>query len=95
MGKDCSCHIVDKEKQSGWILRLISATRISCHPEKPGIALAHSGRSYYVTHISIPFSVLRQGIWQYMLWKHIMVGDIVKVVNGSFFPADLIILSSR
>lgn len=38
--------------------------------------------------------VLRHGIWQTLLWKHIMVGDVVKVVNGQFFPADLIILAS-
>ena len=27
--------------------------------------------------------------------QQVQVGDIVKVVNGQFFPADLIILSSR
>ena len=27
-------------------------------------------------------------------WKEIKVGDIIKVENSSFFPADLLLLSS-
>ena len=32
---------------------------------------------------------------QFFHRQQVQVGDIVKVVNGQFFPADLIILSSR
>jgi phospholipid-transporting ATPase len=39
-------------------------------------------------------SVHRQGRWQDVKWKDVAVGDIVKVVDGSHFPADLILLSS-
>ncbi|CAH1777147.1 unnamed protein product, partial [Owenia fusiformis] len=38
--------------------------------------------------------VLRDGNWQTLKWMDIVVGDIVKIVNGSFFPADLVLLSS-
>lgn len=38
--------------------------------------------------------VLRDNTLQSLLWTEVQVGDIVKVVNGQFFPADLIILSS-
>ncbi|KAJ7357645.1 Phospholipid-transporting ATPase IA [Desmophyllum pertusum] len=38
--------------------------------------------------------VLRDNTIQSLLWTEVQVGDIVKVVNGQFFPADLIILSS-
>ncbi|KAF5302279.1 hypothetical protein FQA39_LY10318 [Lamprigera yunnana] len=38
--------------------------------------------------------VLRSGIWNTILWKHVMVGDIVKVHINEFFPADLVLLSS-
>jgi len=41
------------------------------------------------------FPVLRNGIWQALKWKDVMIGDIVKVISGQFFPADLILLSSR
>ncbi|ESP01821.1 hypothetical protein LOTGIDRAFT_225116 [Lottia gigantea] len=37
---------------------------------------------------------LRGGVWQTIRWTQVLVGDIVKVVNGGFFPADLILLSS-
>lgn len=40
-------------------------------------------------------SVLRDGIWQALKWKEVVIGDIVRVVSGQFFPADLILLSSR
>jgi len=40
-------------------------------------------------------AVLRGGLWQLVKWKEVVVGDIVKVVGGQFFPADLILLSSR
>ncbi|XP_047480073.1 probable phospholipid-transporting ATPase IA isoform X2 [Penaeus chinensis] len=38
--------------------------------------------------------VLRDGQWQWIKWRHVQVGDIVKVHNNKFFPADLIILAS-
>ncbi|XP_020607976.1 phospholipid-transporting ATPase IB-like isoform X2 [Orbicella faveolata] len=38
--------------------------------------------------------VLRDNTIQSLLWTEVQVGDIVKVVNGQFFPADLILLSS-
>ena len=39
--------------------------------------------------------VLRDGNWQIIRWTEVVVGDIVKVVNDQFFPADLVLLSSR
>jgi phospholipid-transporting ATPase len=39
--------------------------------------------------------VLRDGHWLWIQWLNVMVGDIVKVHNNTFFPADLAILSSR
>ncbi|XP_015187867.1 PREDICTED: probable phospholipid-transporting ATPase IA isoform X3 [Polistes dominula] len=38
--------------------------------------------------------VLRDGRWQWIQWRNIAVGDVVKVHNNNFFPADLILLSS-
>ena len=38
--------------------------------------------------------VLRDGNWQNLKWTEVLVGDIVKITNGSFFPADIVILSS-
>ncbi|XP_060084293.1 phospholipid-transporting ATPase IA-like [Ylistrum balloti] len=38
--------------------------------------------------------VLRDGTWQRLLWTQVVVGDLVKVVSGQFFPADLVLLSS-
>jgi phospholipid-transporting ATPase len=38
--------------------------------------------------------VLRNKEFQELLWKQVVVGDIVKVTNDSFFPTDLVILSS-
>ena len=35
-----------------------------------------------------------QGLFLLFFFQ-VQVGDIVKVVNGQFFPADLILLSSR
>jgi len=40
-------------------------------------------------------SVLRRGNWQSLPWTDVVVGDIVKVLGGNFFPADLVLLSSR
>jgi len=34
------------------------------------------------------------GSWESRAWKNVCVGDIVKVVNTKFFPADLILLAS-
>lgn len=33
--------------------------------------------------------------WVTVKWTQVVVGDIVKVCDGGFFPADLILLSSR
>ncbi|XP_031340747.1 probable phospholipid-transporting ATPase IA isoform X3 [Photinus pyralis] len=38
--------------------------------------------------------VLRNGMWTQVRWLNVVVGDIVKVLNDHFFPADLIVLSS-
>ncbi|XP_021916741.1 phospholipid-transporting ATPase IA isoform X4 [Zootermopsis nevadensis] len=38
--------------------------------------------------------VLRDGHWLWVQWLNVAVGDIVKVHNNTFFPADLAILSS-
>ncbi|XP_011297606.1 probable phospholipid-transporting ATPase IA isoform X1 [Fopius arisanus] len=38
--------------------------------------------------------VLRDGKWQWIQWRSVAVGDVVKVHNNNFFPADLILLSS-
>jgi len=38
--------------------------------------------------------VLRGGLLMEEHWTEVKVGDIVKVINGHFFPADLILLSS-
>lgn len=39
--------------------------------------------------------VLRNGELVKIKWLEVVVGDIVKVQNDNFFPADLILLSSR
>ncbi|XP_028401460.1 phospholipid-transporting ATPase IA-like isoform X1 [Dendronephthya gigantea] len=38
--------------------------------------------------------VWREDAYQTVKWMELKVGDIVKVVNGQFFPADLMLLSS-
>ncbi|XP_020292724.1 probable phospholipid-transporting ATPase IA isoform X3 [Pseudomyrmex gracilis] len=38
--------------------------------------------------------VLRDGRWQWVQWRAVAVGDVVKVHNNTFFPADLVLLSS-
>ncbi|XP_042790686.1 phospholipid-transporting ATPase IB isoform X7 [Panthera leo] len=38
--------------------------------------------------------VLRNGMWHTVMWKEVAVGDIVKVVNGQYLPADMVLLSS-
>ncbi|XP_062717098.1 probable phospholipid-transporting ATPase IA isoform X4 [Aedes albopictus] len=37
---------------------------------------------------------LQGGQWRWIKWKELSVGDIVKVQNNTFFPADLVQLSS-
>lgn len=39
--------------------------------------------------------MLKGGTWSSVRWKDVVVGDIVKVLNNSFFPADLMLLASR
>ncbi|XP_028167293.1 probable phospholipid-transporting ATPase IA isoform X1 [Ostrinia furnacalis] len=38
--------------------------------------------------------VLRDGRWLSLRWEKLLVGDICKVVNNQFFPADLVLLAS-
>ncbi|KAL0884283.1 hypothetical protein ABMA27_016269 [Loxostege sticticalis] len=38
--------------------------------------------------------VLREGRWLSIRWEKLQVGDICKVLNNQFFPADLVLLSS-
>ncbi|XP_059479634.1 probable phospholipid-transporting ATPase IA isoform X2 [Neocloeon triangulifer] len=38
--------------------------------------------------------VLRSGAWDSVMWRNVEVGDVVKVHNDSFFPADMVLLSS-
>lgn len=45
--------------------------------------------------MSIFLVVLRNGIWTKVRWMDVLVGDLVKVISGQFFPADMILLSSR
>lgn len=37
----------------------------------------------------------RDGTWGAVQWQNLRVGDIVRVMNNTFFPADLVLLSSR
>ncbi|XP_065355630.1 probable phospholipid-transporting ATPase IA isoform X1 [Calliphora vicina] len=37
---------------------------------------------------------LKDGVWTTVRWEQLSVGDIVKIPNNTFFPADLIIMSS-
>ncbi|EEB10431.1 conserved hypothetical protein [Pediculus humanus corporis] len=38
--------------------------------------------------------VLRNGHWDDVKWRNVVVGDIVKIRNNQFFPADVVLLSS-
>lgn len=38
--------------------------------------------------------VYRHGNWLYTTWRKVKVGDIVKVIDKEFFPADIVLLSS-
>ncbi|CAB3259907.1 unnamed protein product [Arctia plantaginis] len=38
--------------------------------------------------------VLRNGRWESIRWERLQVGDICKVLNNQFFPADLVLLAS-
>jgi hypothetical protein len=46
------------------------------------------------TMIDILDLVYRHGNWLYTMWQKVRVGDIVKVIDKEFFPADLVLLSS-
>lgn len=39
--------------------------------------------------------VLFEGEWTNIMWRDLKVGDICKVVNNQFFPADLVLLATR
>ncbi|XP_048480918.1 probable phospholipid-transporting ATPase IA isoform X3 [Plutella xylostella] len=38
--------------------------------------------------------VLKGGAWEPTQWRHLRVGDVVKVLNNQSFPADLVLLAS-
>jgi magnesium-transporting ATPase (P-type) len=38
--------------------------------------------------------VLRNGAFEEVLWKNVQIGEIVKVKNRTYIPADLILISS-
>ncbi|ODM97804.1 Phospholipid-transporting ATPase IA [Orchesella cincta] len=38
--------------------------------------------------------ILKNGQWKWVKWINVGVGDFVKVTNGTFFPADIALLSS-
>lgn len=59
-----------------------------------GIKVASDSATQLLT-VHTCFPVLRDGNWQLLKWTEIVVGDIIKVINGQFFPADLVQLSSR
>lgn len=37
---------------------------------------------------------LRNGQWVAIKWQNLIVGDIVRIINNAFFPADMVLLSS-
>ncbi|XP_053599624.1 probable phospholipid-transporting ATPase IA isoform X4 [Plodia interpunctella] len=39
-------------------------------------------------------AVLRDGAWHTVRWERLQVGDVCKVFNNQFFPADLVLLAS-
>jgi len=39
--------------------------------------------------------VYREGTWIYTRWQEVKIGDIVKVIDREYFPADLVLISSR
>lgn len=41
-----------------------------------------------------PVETLRDDMWSLVRWEELCVGDIVKIQNNTFFPADLLLLSS-
>lgn len=45
--------------------------------------------------VIVHVAVLRNGNWSHIPWADVKVGDFVKVTSGQFFPADLVLLSSR
>ncbi len=38
--------------------------------------------------------VLRGATFETVEWRHIKVGDVIRLENGQFFPADLLLISS-
>ena len=45
-------------------------------------------------HAKVKVLLPETGIWEERMWREVQVGDILKVENYSYFPADLILLSS-
>ena len=54
----------------------------------------HHIASHRIAHVKRPCKVFREGTFQTIRWTQIRVGDIVKVLDRQFFPADLVLLAS-
>lgn len=39
--------------------------------------------------------ILSNGSWTAVRWEKLKVGDVCRITNNNFFPADLIVLASR
>lgn len=37
---------------------------------------------------------IRNGQWVAIKWENLIVGDIVRIINNAFFPADMVLLAS-
>jgi len=59
------------------------------------MAIIYRHAEYLFCGGCIHVAVLRGGDWSPIPWADVKVGDFVKVTNGHFFPADLVLLSSR
>ena len=55
---------------------------------------SHHIASHRIAHVKRPCKVFREGTFQTIRWTQIRVGDIVKVLDRQFFPADLVLLAS-
>lgn len=67
----------------------------NCHVSISNIFMVFITSITSIIIMSIFLVVLRNGIWTKVRWLDVIVGDLVKVISGQFFPADMILLSSR